>query len=160
MSIGDWKYVSGGIITIVTEDGAFVDEIDYDAKNVHVGDAAQTQLGGAVRFMPFKGLYIKPRYTYFDRNYANFLATDLQDDNKGKESWRMPSYGLFDLNAGYEIPFGAFKVNIYGTINNLLNTVYISDAQNNGGAGNFDATSATVFFGVGRTFIIGTKLTF
>ncbi|MBA4240643.1 MAG: hypothetical protein C0448_07950 [Sphingobacteriaceae bacterium] len=160
LSIGDWKYVSGGIITIVSEDGAFVDEIDYDAKNVHVGDAAQTQLGGAIRFMPFKGLYIKPRYTYFGRNYANFLATDLQDDNKGKESWKMPSYGLFDLNAGYEIPFGAFKVNIYGTVNNVLNTLYISDAQNNGGAGNFDATSATVFFGVGRTFIIGTKLTF
>lgn len=160
LSIGDWKYVSGGIINIVSEDGAPVAEIDYDAKNVHVGDAAQTQLGGAVRFMPFKGLYIKPRYTYFGRNYSNFFATDLQNANKGKESWKMPSYSLFDLNAGYEIPFGAFKINIYGTVNNVLNTIYISDAQNNGAAGNFDATSATVFFGVGRTFIIGTKLTF
>jgi iron complex outermembrane receptor protein len=159
-SFGDWKYVSGGIISIVSEDGALVDEINYDANGVHVGDAAQTQIGGAVRFMPIKGLYIKPRYTYFDRYYANFLATDLQDNNKGKESWKVPGYGLFDFNAGYEMSFGVFRLNIYGTVNNVLNTLYISDAQNNGAAGNFDATSATVFFGVGRTFVVGTKLTF
>ncbi len=159
-SIGDWKYNSGGVISIYDPNGAFVSDIDYDAKNVHVGDAAQTQLGGAIRIIPVKGLYIKPRYTYFGRNYSFFYATDLQGDNKGKESWKMPSYGLMDLNMGYEIPFGPFKLNIYGTMNNVLNKMYISDAQNNGIGGNFDATSSTVFFGVGRTYIFGTKLTF
>lgn len=159
-SFGDWKYTSGGLITVNNDNGVQVAEIDYDARGVHVGDAAQTQLGGAIRFMPIKGLYIKPRYTYFDRNYAFFSATDLQDNNKGRESWKMPSYGLMDLNGGYEIPFGAFKVNIYATVNNLLNTIYISDAQNNGIGGNFNATSATVYFGMGRTYIFGAKLTF
>lgn len=159
-SIGDWKYNSGGVITIYDPNGDPVTDIDYDAKGIHVGDAAQTQLGGAVRFMPFKGFYLKPRYTYFGNNYAFFYPTDLVKDNKGRESWKMPNYGLMDLNAGYSFPFGAFKLNIYATINNLLNTVYISDAQNNGIGGNFDATSSTVFFGMGRTYVFGTKLTF
>lgn len=160
VSLGDWKYVSGGIITITNDDGAFISEIDYDAKNVKVGDAAQTQFGGALRYMPFKGFYIKPRYTYFANIYANFSAVDLQNENKGKQSWKMPAYGLLDLNAGYEIPFNKFKINLYGSLNNVLNSIYINDAQNNGIGGGFNATSATVFFGAGRTFIIGTKLSF
>ena len=74
----------------------------------------------------------------------------------------MPGYSIIDLSTGYEIPFGVFKVNIYATINNVLNTRYINDAQNNGliNSHGFNATSATVFFGTGRTFVFGTKLTF
>ena len=61
-----------------------------------------------------------------------------------------------------KIPFGAFKVSLYATVNNALNTRYINDAQNNGlfGSSGFNAQSATVFFAPGRTFIFGTKLTF
>lgn len=164
LSFGDWRYNTGGIISIYDEKNVLQEELDYDAKGVHVGNTAQTQAGAAIRFMPFKGFNIKPRYTYFDKNYANFQATDLKNkdgiDNRGKESWRIPAYGLWDLSAGYEFPFKVFKVNIYGTMNNVLNKRYINDAQNNGAAANFDATSATVFFGVGRTFNFGTKLTF
>lgn len=165
LSLGDWRYNTGGIITIYNENNVLQKEIDYDAKGVHVGNTAQTQIGGAIKFMPFKGFRIKPRYIYFDKNYANFNATDLKSefgiDNRGRESWRIPAYGLLDLSAGYEFPFKAFQVSIYGTINNVLNTRYINDAQNNGAnAANFDATSATVFFGVGRTFTFGTKLSF
>lgn len=160
LSLGDWKYNSGGIITINDENGVEQATIEYDAKNIHIGNAAQTQVGGAVRVIPLKGLNFKLRYMYFDKNYANFNATDLQAGNKGRESWRMPGYGLMDLSGGYDLPFKVFRVNIYATLNNLLNTVYINDAQNNGIGGSFDATSATVFFGAGRTWVLGTKLTF
>jgi iron complex outermembrane recepter protein len=167
LSIGDWKYNTGGIITVYDQNNVFQKEIIYDAKGVHVGNTAQTQVGGAVRYMPFKGFNIKPRFTYFDKNYSNFNATDLilfpapsVQDNRGKESWRIPGYGLWDLSAGYEIPFQAFRVNIYVTMNNVLNSRYINDAQNNQYGGTFDATAAGVFFGAGRTFTFGTKLTF
>jgi outer membrane receptor protein involved in Fe transport len=70
----------------------------------------------------------------------------------------LPSYNLLDLSLGYEIPVkGIIKVNLYGTVNNVLNTMYISDAQ---GSGGFNAASAFVYFGIGRTFVFGTKLTF
>ncbi len=160
VSFGDWRYNSGGTSYSYDSENALNDSITFDAKGVHIGNTAQQQISLGVRVMPFKGFYFKPRYTRFDKNYSNFNALDLQGANVGKQSWRIPAYYLFDLSAGYEFPFKAFKVNIYGTMNNVLNKRYINDAQNNGAGGNFDATSATVFFGVGRTFVFGTKLTF
>jgi hypothetical protein len=173
LSLGDWRYNSGGTIYSYNTDFVVQDSITYNAKGVHVGNAAQSQMGLAVRFKPFKGLYIKPRVIRFDKNYANISAIDLNNkskdqagniiDNRNRESWRLPAYYLCDLSAGYEIPFKVFTVNLYTTINNVLNLKYLSDAQNNGASQNangFNATSASVFFGVGRTFIFGTKLTF
>ena len=164
LSFGDWRYNTGGILSIYNENNVLLNEIDYDAKGVHVGNTAQTQAGAAISYIPIRGLKIKPRYTYFDNNFANFNATDLKNefgiDNRGRESWKIPGYGLWDLSASYELSFKVFKVSIYGTMNNVLNARYINDAQNNGVKANFDAASATVFFGVGRTFVFGTKLTF
>ncbi len=170
LSLGDWKYNTGGVIVVTNENNVFQKEINYDAKGVHVGNSAQTQVGMAIRYMPFKGFYIKPRITYFDKNYSNFNATDLTlyepdaqgnvRDDRGIESWRIPSYMLLDLSTGYEIPFKAFKINLYATVNNVLNTRYINDAQNNQYGSGFNAASAGVFFGTGRTFVLGTKLSF
>lgn len=174
ISFGDWRYNSGGIIYSYDTDNNLNDSIEYSAKGVHIGNAAQQQISLGIRYSPVKGGYIKPRVIRFDKNYSNFNALDLNNkttdpktgkiiDNRGRESWKLPAYYLFDLSAGYEIPFKDFKVNIYTTINNILNIRYISDGQNNGAsqsANGFNATSASVFFGVGRTFTFGTKLTF
>ncbi len=174
ISFGDWRYNSGGMVYSYDLDNNLQDSIEYDAKGVHLGNAAQNQISLGVKYIPIKGMYIKPRLTRFDKNYASFNALDLNNrttdpatgkiiDNRGRESWKLPAYYLFDVSAGYEIPFKEFKLNLYGNVNNILNLRYISDAQNNGAsqsANGFDATSASVFFGVGRTFIFGTKLTF
>jgi iron complex outermembrane receptor protein len=163
LSLGDWIYNSGGIVYTNDINGNPQPSLNYSALGVHVGNAAQKQFGMAVRFMPFKGFYFKPRYTYFDKNYANFDPVKLQANNKDRESWMMPGYGLLDLSTGYDLPFGVFKLNVYATINNVLNTIYINDGQNNGAstsANGWNAASASVFFGAGRTFVVGTKLTF
>ena len=160
LSLADWSYTSSSTVYLLDGNDIPMDTISFSAKGVHVADAAQTQVGVAIRYMPFKGLYIKPRFTYFDRNYSNFDPLSLTNGNEDRESWQMPSYYLFDLNVGYEIPFGAFKINIYGTCNNLLNQMYINDGRNNANGTGFGAVNATVFFGAGRTFIFGTKLTF
>ncbi len=158
LSFGDWKYTSGGIVYSYDQNNVLQGSLEYSAKGVHVGNAAQTQASLGVRIMPFKGLYIKPRITRFDKYYATFNAIDLTDANKNRDSWKLPSYNLLDLSLGYEIPVkGIIKVNLYGTVNNVLNTMYISDAQ---GSGGFNAASAFVYFGIGRTFVFGTKLTF
>ena len=158
-SFADWTYTSASTVYLLDGNDIPLDTISFSAKGVHVSDAAQTQVGAAVRYT-FKGFYIKPRFTYFGRNYSNFDPLTLTDDNRDRESWKMPSYYLMDLNLGYEIPFGPFKLNIYGTCNNLLNTMYINDGRNNSNGTGFGATNATVFFGTGRTYIFGTKLTF
>ena len=59
--------------------------VSYNAEGVSVGDAPQTQVGLAMRYKK-KGLYIKPRYTFFDRFYADFDPFSLNGDNEEVDS--------------------------------------------------------------------------
>lgn len=174
LSLGDWIYNSEG--TVYLYDAAYVlqDTTQYGAKGVHMGDAAQTQIGGALKWKPVEGLWFKARYTWFDRYYAQFdpiKLTDIYDGGgnyvgtrRNTESWRMPSYGILDLYGGYEyrdIKVGPNNDQIVVGFNfgvfNLLDTTYISDAEN-GVA--FDAGTALVFMGLGRRWNAGLTFTF
>lgn len=179
VSLGDWKTISGNKVYVTNEDGDSVTTVDFSAKNVHVGDAAQVQYGASIRYEPFRNLYIKPRYTFFAKNYANFDPTSLTEEidprtgevvnnNKDRESWRMPDYGLLDIYAGYEINLIKVKYAIVFGVMNALNTIYITDAQNNGTYGlnmvpddeGFDATSATVYIGPGTRYNMSLRISF
>lgn len=157
-SFGDWKTISGSVVTIYDQDNNIVGQVDFSAKDVHVGDAAQVQLGSSLRYEIIEDLYVKLRFTYFDKNYANFDPVGLVGANKDRESWKMPSYSLLDFNFGYEMKFlKKYKATLSGGVMNILNTVYITDAQN--GAG-FDASTATVYVGMGRRFNLSLKVGF
>ncbi|GAB4136518.1 MAG: TonB-dependent receptor [Bacteroidia bacterium] len=173
-SFGDWVNKSSGTVYLYDQNFILTDTIEYSANGIHIGDAAQTQLGGSLRWEPFKGTYFKARYTYFARNYANFdpivltpvynQQGDQVGDNRDRESWKSPSYGLLDFFAGYEIrdfvsedQKRVAKVDFTLAVFNVLNTMYISDAQN--GAG-FDASSALVYMGLGRRWNVGMRLSF
>ncbi len=156
-SVADWRTISGDIVNVVDDDNNVVATVDFSAKNVHVGDAAQFQLGGSLRYEIIKDLYVKLRYTYFGRNYANFDPINLTGDNKDRESWKMPDYGLLDFNFGYEFKMWKLRTTISGGVMNIINTIYITDAQN--GAG-FDASTANVFVGMGRRFNLGLRVAF
>lgn len=174
VSIGDWKTISGNKVYVTNEDGDYVDTVDFSAKNVHVGDAAQIQYAASVRYEIIKNLYIKPRYTYFAKNYANFDPTTLTEEidsktgdviynNKDRESWQMPDYGLLDIYAGYDIKFLKLKFTLTAGVMNAMNIIYITDAQNNFDpiTGNgFDATRATVYVGQGRRYNVALKISF
>jgi hypothetical protein len=160
VSLADWIYTSGRQAFIYSDQGVIVDTLDFSAVGVHIGNAAQNQVSGAVKYS-FKGFYIKPRYTFFGKNYSNFDPTSLLEGHKDRDSWRMPDYSLVDLNAGYETKYQGVKLNITASINNFMNVFYISDAQNNAiGKQTFDANSATVFIGQGRRYVVGLRVTF
>ncbi len=156
-SFGDWKNTSGSIANIINSDGDIVGVIDFSAKNVHVGDAAQVQLGGSIRYEIIKKLYVKVRYTYFAKNYANFDPSKLTGADKDRESWKMPNYGLLDVNFGYEFMVSKLKFTFTGGVMNVINSIYITDAQN---GANFNAASSSVFVGMGRRFTCGLKVGF
>ena len=141
----------------------------FDATGIHVGDAAQTQLGASLRYEPIKGLYIEGGGTYFNRYYADFNAEESTDTlGNPVESWRIPNYFLMDLHTGYRFKFKSLdKVafTIKFDMLNLLNTVYISDANNNDNYiqrqfNSFDAKSASVFMGAPRQFRAALKIVF
>ncbi len=90
--------------------------------------------------------------TYFGRNYADFDPTALKGAYADKDSWRVPDYVLFNVHAGYSWKVGKVDLSIYGSILNLFNTTYVSDAQHrvtdsSNPAPAFDPKNVEVFFG-------------
>jgi hypothetical protein len=159
LSIGQWYWNSSKTVFIPQYDSL---EFSFDAKGVHVGDAAQTALAASLRYEPIKNLYVKIQWQFFDRYFANFDPFSLQGINGGRDSWKMPSYSLVNVFAGYKIPFKSFSLLITGSITNALNHMYISDATNNANDiyNNFDAKSATVMFGGGFRFNLSLAIQF
>jgi iron complex outermembrane recepter protein len=170
-SLGDWRWNSANKVWFfnennqpILEDGEHANR-EFDAIGVHVGDAAQTQYGLSLRYEPTYASYIKLRGTYFNNYYADFDPLSLNGENAGRESWKIPAYQLIDLHAGYKISITPKnKLDIKISVLNLLNEIYISDAQNNdpynANYQDFDAKSAGVFFGLGRRFNISAKINF
>ena len=154
-SVGDWRWASSATLKNATTEKTF------DPTGVHVGDAAQSVYAIALRSDFVKGAYIKVRYTFFDRHWADFNPFDLVGEDARRESWRMPGYGLMDITLGYTHQFKKVALIIRGNIFNVLNTAYIQDATNNGfssGYSDFDAKSADVFFGQGITWNVSLGL--
>jgi len=160
VSIGDWTWQSKERVAIPGGD-----TIEFDARGVHVGNAAQSTYAAVLRYEFVKGGYVKLRYTYFDRYYSDFNPNDLTESSgtAGTDSWRIPGYGLLSLHAGYRVRLENSSLVFRGNVFNALNTVYISDARNNShqdGSNDFDANSATVFIGQGLRFNVSVGFEF
>ncbi len=160
ISYGDWRWTNSSDFVYTFESGG-ADTFSFDATNVHVGDAAQFQVGGAVRYEPIKGLYFKPQVVYFDKNFADFNPDGLSGVNARRESWRLPGYYTLDFSMGYSKVFKkkyglTFRINLF----NITNSLYIADAFNNASSQyrDFDAKSATVYFGQGFRWSAGIEL--
>jgi len=178
-SVGDWRWTSSEDSLVLLDEATLLPYVDqygdnivvqYNAAGVSVGDAPQTQIGFALRYSK-NGFYVKPRYTFFDRFYADFDPFSLNGENEGRQSWQLPSYGLLDLHLGYTLILKESQVDFRFSAFNVLNKVYLVNAQNNDPYGewyfnnpagdpdpdrkyaftenNFDAASASVYMGYG-----------
>jgi iron complex outermembrane receptor protein len=169
-SLGDWTWNSAETVFIPQYDSL---QLSFDAKGVHVGDAAQTAISLALRYEPIKSLYVKLQGQFFDRYYAQFSPFDLQGENAGQESWKIPSYYLVNLFAGYRLNLNKFDLLFSGNISNLTDigslfngttwrNNFIADATDNANDiyNNFDAQSATVMFGQGFRFNLSLGIQF
>ncbi len=169
LAYGDWKWTSGGTANVYDPSGNLVTSFTYNAKGVHVGDAAQFQFMESVRWEIIKYLYVSASVTLFDKNYSQMdpssLTSNFMDKNGNPpDSWRMPMYYLVDANAGYKFVFKKFKLDLRATVINLFDKVYIADAKNNDSysttTSNNDAASAGVYYGMGRTFNVSLALSY
>jgi len=157
VSFGDWTWRSAEVVDVLGTEFAF------NAKGVHVGDAAQSVYAASLRWEVVKNVYVKLKYTFFDRYYSNFDPFSLSGANEGRESWKIPSYGLLTAHAGYSIRLEHSTFNIRLNVFNVLDEIYISDARNNQSSfidGGFNAASAGVFFGAGTTFNLAVSYQF
>ena len=156
-SMGDWKYTSRDTAYILNDDGSIADLAFFSAVGVHVSNAAQNQFSSSLRYEFIKDLYVKARFTYFGKHYANFDPGKLNGMNADRESWKLPNYSTVDIFAGYEAK-GFKNIRYYFTmgVTNLLDTKYVSDGTNI----NFDPSVSTVFFGLGRRYNASVKISF
>ncbi|MEZ4688374.1 MAG: TonB-dependent receptor [Bacteroidia bacterium] len=63
------------------------------------------------------------------------------------------AYTLLDAGASYQIDFEGFGIKIYGNTNNILDQLYVAEANDVTGATDLSALSS--FFGFGRTWTAG-----
>jgi iron complex outermembrane receptor protein len=163
-SLGNWIWTSKDDVVIADDIGNPVDTVSFDAQGVRVGDAAQLTFAGSLRYEPIKDLYFKAQYTYFGQNFSQFEPVSLSGATAGKQSWQVPDYGLLDVHLGYGFRWQKVRFDLRGSLFNVLNTVYISDALNNdtfiSPNQNFDAQSASVFMGLGIRYNTSLTLTF
>ncbi len=158
-SYGDWVWNSNVKFRWVFESGTDT-VLSFNPKGVHVGGAAQMQVGGMIRIEPIKGLYIKPRITYFDKFYSDFNPETLAGENAGRESYKLPGYYTLDVSAGYTYNLKKeWLFTVRANFFNITNGFFIQDANNNNAFfRDFDAKSASVFFGQGFRWNIGIEV--
>ncbi|MEE2953811.1 MAG: TonB-dependent receptor [Bacteroidota bacterium] len=167
LSLGDWQYTSTETVRFYDQNNEPLYhpngdpvEWDFDAEGLHVGDAAQTQVGFSTRYTPIKDGYIKLRGTYFTNYYSDFNPIE-----SSVETWKIPPYYLMDLHCGYKLNLSErHKISLRLSVLNLLNKMYISDATDNDPYNAYftdsDAKSAGVYFGSGRRINFSTSLMF
>lgn len=179
LSLGDWRWDTEDSLRIYDDNQRLVSKLYFDARGVHVGNSAQTQAAMEIRWEPIKGLYFKPRATYFANYYAEFDPLALNgtpqsyewydketgEHGNARDSWKIPPYLIVDFHAGYRFKLADQQFQLRFNILNVFDKARIINAQNNdpynGQTYNaFDAKSAAVFFGLGRTYNMSLQLNF
>ncbi len=184
VSLGDWKWKSNETVGVPGGDS-----VTFFANGVAVGNSAQSTYAASLRWRFLKTGFIKVKYTFFDRYYSDFDPNTLSipdnelyslidpndpnsgyqdlngnavtfDELSGRQSWRIPGYGIMSIHAGYSVKMANTALHFKANVFNLLNTLYISDARNNFAGTNFDAGSAAVFVGQGTTFNVSVGFEF
>lgn len=159
-SFGDYKWNNDvKDVFVFDEDQNIVNEddpINLFIKDVPVGDAAQTTMALGVNWEVFPRTFLRGDFTYYDKYYADFEPTNRTVDNL-PNPWQAPDYGLLDLGLTHKFAMGPFDATVNANVFNVADTEYIADAQD---GRNYDANSATVWYGFGRTYTVGAKIKF
>ncbi|MGB0777601.1 MAG: TonB-dependent receptor [Flavobacteriaceae bacterium] len=166
MSIGDWYYDSDVTATVFDNDQNIIAEGEtLYLEGVKVGDAAQftTYLGASYKF--FDKLNVGANWGYYANLYADFGPQDF--DTPDAQVIELPAYNLFDLRASYNFDLGKGQsIRVSGTVNNVFDTVYMSEADTNYAVRDGDdtfmgiSTGNRVFFGWGRSWNTSIKYSF
>jgi len=168
VSVGNWEYKSDVTGTEYDENNEQVGDSDvtYYLKDVKVGDAAQftAALGGGYKFLD--GFRFGLNWRYAGNLYAAISTEDFKyEDHSG--SLELPSFNLFDARLSYNWRLNnGMGLEFSTNVNNLFDTVYISESDTNKHAETGDdtwngiKTSNRVYFGWGRTWNASVRFRF
>lgn len=157
-SIGDWQFANDVNDVQVFDDqqNPIGDPINIYLDGVKVGNSAQTTFALGADYALFSSTSVRASFNYASDYYADYDPTGRSAQGL-PQTWEMPAYGLLDLGLTHKFTFGGFDAQINANVFNVLNTEYISDAQD---GNNSVAETALVYYGAGRTYTIGAKINF
>ncbi len=157
-SLGNWEWKNNVDADVIDDNNEIITTKKVFLKDVKVGDAAQTTLGIRAEYkMPF-GLSIDAEYQYFDNLYANFDPLDRSTEVF--QALQLPSYGLVNagITYGFDVAGLGARIRINGY--NLLDELYIAEADDINPANGETLQDAQGFFGWGRTWTAALKVNF
>ncbi len=157
-SYGDWYWQDDLIAEVYDDEQVFIDSIEVYAADLRVGNSAQTTAAIGISYEVLPNLRLNFDGNYYDRLFADFNVEDRGDvDNRGIDSWQMPSYQLFDLGLRYRFQIAGLDATLISNINNIFNTEAIRDATD---GRSFDYDTATVYYGWGRSWTTSIRVRF
>ena len=160
LSVGDWRWQNNVTnVLVINDQQVAVDTVNLYIKDTHVGGSAQITGALGARYELFDDFSLGFDYTYFAKNYAYYDAlTRRTEDFSGKDAWKMPDFGLVDLNASYKF---IISEGINGTVSgNVYNLFDTDNIKNSNDGKDSDAQTALVYYGFGRTWSLGMKISF
>ncbi|WP_044203554.1 TonB-dependent receptor [Flammeovirga sp. OC4] len=159
LSIGDWQYDNDIRDIPVFDDNNNIEEyINVYLKDIKVGNSAQTTAALGANYELIKGLRIGADFNFFGDNYADFDPTDRTDSEDRAQSWRLEDYSVVDMNINYKFKLGKLDTSIFGNVDNIFDTTYITDATD--GTDHTALSAKRVYYGWGRSWSMGMKLKF
>lgn len=159
LSVGDYRWKNDlRDVNIFDESQNIVSTVNLYIADLKVGDAAQTTAALGLNYDLMEGLTMGVDYNYYANYYAQFDPSDRGDESEaGIDSWKVPAYGLFDVNLSYRFKMAGLDTSLFGNVYNVANTEYISDAND---GDNHDAQSAIGYYGMGRNWNLTMRINF
>ena len=172
VSYGNWNYTDDASGTYRDSEGADK-SYNYSLKDLKVGDMPQAGFSFGLSASPVEGSAIQLTYRRYELFYADWDPTSREysdgDAIDRQYSFKIPGYGLLDLNASYDLPFefNGATAQIVLNVRNLLDEVYIQDATDNSRynaspyrVNDHSANAAEVYLGMPTSFNLGLKVNF
>jgi hypothetical protein len=133
-------------------------------KGLKVGDIPQTTAALTADINVLPQLKIGAIYNYFANYTTRYTFSNLTQQTLTSNGataftpYKVPDFSLWSLNGVFRFKMGGFDSELIATINNLLNTRYISDAYDADALGRVANVSG--YYGLGRVFTTGLKVKF
>jgi iron complex outermembrane receptor protein len=154
---------NAGPATVLSQNGGVIGtQKEVYLKNQKVGDSPQDmfQVFADVHIVPQLKIGVSCNYYWNYTAYVPFagpltgFSTAYSAANV--HPYMIPDYALWKMNAAYKFKMAGFDAELIGTVNNLLNTKAITDAEDYSGSG----TPGAVYYMLQRTFTTTLKMRF
>jgi len=157
VSLGNWKWLNNVTASIYNDNQVEVDSMMVYTKGLYVGDAPQTQIGVSAEYHMADGFRFSADWVFYNRLYANFDPVNRNNPDDRSQPFRIPSYSLFDLYAGYDLKVKQFPVSLQLGCQNVFNKETIIRGED---GASHDLATFRGFWSLGRTFNMSAKINF